>query len=47
VPGKNGIDKNGIGKNSTNGEVGKNGTFPILRFLVGVWNCRFKFEVEV
>jgi len=41
VSGKNGIGKNSTGKNGTgndgtNGKGGKNGTFSILRFGVGL-----------
>jgi len=36
VSGKNGTSNNGTGNNGTSGKVGKNGTFSILGFGVGV-----------
>jgi len=38
---KNGTSNNGTGNNGTSGKEGKNGTFLILGFGVGVWNWRF------
>jgi len=35
--GKNGNGNNGNGNNGTSGKVGKNGTFSILGFGMGVW----------
>jgi len=35
--------KNGTDNNGTNGKVGKNATFSILGFGVGVWNEGFRF----
>jgi len=41
--GNNGTGNNGTGNNGTSGKVGKNGTFLIIGFKLGVWNGGFGF----